>query len=231
MEDFALAQGIIVTDGKLESATARLVRSGGSGLVRVSDRIVESGRRRFAIAHEVGHWLLHANQSRLLACTDGDMFGSYHSDALESEASIFASTLLMPDHLFLPRVANTRPFARFIKELAGYFGTTLTATALRYVESSEDYCVFVISEEGRIRWWRASRAFQDHELWLDNRSLLPQHSVAAAFFRGEQIPEKAQAIDLKHWLGDVPGVYSSNVIEQAIPFPSYSQVLSLLWLP
>ena len=75
LEDLAMARGILVMDGKLDSAAARLVRSGDTGIVRVSHSIREPGRRRFAIAHEIGHWELHQKQSQLLACTDEDMLG------------------------------------------------------------------------------------------------------------------------------------------------------------
>ena len=39
LEDVAMAQGILVTDGPLDSAVARLVRSGDMGIARISDRI------------------------------------------------------------------------------------------------------------------------------------------------------------------------------------------------
>jgi hypothetical protein len=232
LEDLALALGIVVMDGRLDSCAARLVRSGGRGLVRVSDAIREPGRRRFAIAHEIGHWLLHEKVSHLLACTDADLLASYKSSPLEVEASIFAGNLLMPEHLFAPAAANKPPTATLIKALAAQFDTTLTATALRYVETTDDYCVFVVSENNRIRWWRASRAFGDHELWIDNRTALPRHSAAACFFRGETVPARPQRVDLRDWFGDdLPGISSDTVIEQAMPLSAYGQVLSLIWLP
>jgi Zn-dependent peptidase ImmA (M78 family) len=231
LEDLAMALGIIVTDGPLDSAAARLLRSGDSGLVRVSDRIREPGRRRFTIAHEIGHWLLHEHQSQLLACTDEDLLASYHSSPLEVEASIFAGALLMPEHLFAARIDGARPTTRTIKALCDFFDTTLTATSLRFVDISTDYCVFVLSEKNRIRWWRASASFGDHELWLDNRSPLHPNSIAAAFFRGQAMPTAPQRVDLRDWLGDMPGIDSQTIIEQAIPLPAYQQVISLLWLP
>src|SRR5688572_13375498 len=88
LEDLAMARGILVMDGKLDSAAARLVRSGDSGIARISDRIREPGRRKFAIAHEIGHWELHKKQSHLLACTDEDMLARYGASPLEVEASI-----------------------------------------------------------------------------------------------------------------------------------------------
>jgi Zn-dependent peptidase ImmA (M78 family) len=231
LEDLAMALGIVVMDGPLESAAARLVRSGNTGLVRIAQSIRETGRRRFAIAHEIGHWILHKDQSQLLACTNVDMLASYKSSPLEVEASIFAGALLMPDHLFVTAVANARPTARLIRRLATHFSTSLTATALRYVETSDDYCAFVISEKNRIRWWRASQSFGDHELWMEARSELPRQSVAASFFLGEPLPDEPQAVDLHAWFGELAGIDGDTVVEQAIALGDYGQVLSLLWLP
>jgi Zn-dependent peptidase ImmA (M78 family) len=231
LEDLALALGIVVLDGRLDSSLGRLVRSGETGIVRISDRIREPGRRRFVIAHEIGHWQLHKKVSHLLACTDEDMLASYKSSHHEVEASIFAGTLLMPDHLFEQKADDQRPTAPVLKGLAEYFGTSLTATALRFVEMSRDYCVFVISENNKIRWWRASESFGDHELWIENRTAVPRNSAAACFFRGEPVPPRPQRIDLRDWLGDLLSIDGDTVIEQAIPLSGYNQVLSMIWLP
>jgi hypothetical protein len=44
-------------------------------------RLKESLRRpkRFALAHELGHWLLHRNISQVLACTSENMVAKYFS--------------------------------------------------------------------------------------------------------------------------------------------------------
>jgi Zn-dependent peptidase ImmA (M78 family) len=231
LEELAFARGIVVLDGRLDSAAARLVRSGEAGLIRISDRIREPGRRRFAIAHELGHWELHKKQSHLLACTDEDLLARYGASPLEVEASVFAGALLMPEHLFLNRVNERRPTKPIIDDLCKFFGTTLTATALRYVETSSDYYVFVLSEKSRIRWWRASDSFGEHKLWIENKTPVPRNSAAASFFRGEPVPSSPQVLDLRDWLGELPGVSSDTIVEQAFPLSSYGQVISLLWLP
>jgi Zn-dependent peptidase ImmA (M78 family) len=54
-------------------------------------------RRRFTVAHEIGHWLLHAQGAvpRTVWCRITD--GSEPGDALEREANRFAAELLMPE--------------------------------------------------------------------------------------------------------------------------------------
>lgn len=231
LEDLAMAMNIFVVDARLDSAAARLVRKGDHGLIRVSDGLRISGQRRFAIAHEIGHFVMHKKVSQLLACTDSDMRASYRSSAYEIEASIFAGALLMPRELFQVRMAGTVPTTRVIKRLASEFDTSLTATALRYVETSKDYCAFVVSENNKIRWWRASDSFGNHNLWLDSKNALPRHSAAAAYFRDGEAEEEPIEVDLKDWFGQMEDVDSEFVIEQAIPLPEFNQVISLIWLP
>lgn len=231
LEDLALAMGIFVVDAPLTSAAARLVRSGDYGLIRVSDRIRYSGQRRFAIAHEIGHFVMHKSVTQLLACTDADMLKSYKSSPYEVEASIFAGALLMPELLFSQRAANRQPSTEVIKELASFFDTSLTATALRFAETSTDYCVFVVSENGKIRWWSASPAFGNHDFWIQHRRELPTYSAAAQYFRDGEAPPEPIEVDFEDWFGTIPGISADYVIEQAIPLTEFDQVISLIWLP
>jgi len=230
IEDLAMAMNIFVVDARLDSAAARLVRRGDYGLIRVSDALRYSGQRRFAIAHEIGHFVLHKKVSQLLACTDADMRASYRSSPYEIEASIFAGGLLMPMDVFRSHAATT-PTAETIKSLATTFDTSLTATALRFVETTKDYCVFVVSENNKIRWWRASEAFDNHALWLESKTVLPKHSAAAAFFLGGKVYDEPVEVDFKDWFGNMEGFDEDYVLEQAIPLPEFGQVISMIWLP
>jgi hypothetical protein len=59
-------------------------------------------RRRFTIAHEIGHWILHTNNGRepaKLHCRPADL---RRRDHREGEANMFASALLMPEPLLRP---------------------------------------------------------------------------------------------------------------------------------
>ena len=231
LEDLAMAMNIFVVDARLDSAAARLVRKDNYGLIRVSDNLRHTGQRRFAIAHEIGHFQLHQKISQLLACTDSDVRASYRSSPYEVEASIFAGALLMPTDIFRERVGKRLPNAKVISDLANQFDTSLTATALRYVETSKDYCVFVVSENGRICWWRSSESFGNHELWLDSRTTLPRYSAAAQCFHDGKVPTDPIEVDFKDWFGEMARIETDFVFEQAIPLPNFNQVISLIWLP
>jgi hypothetical protein len=84
-----------------------------SGLLVPADRLIvlnaaeqAAGRNeaplrrfRFTIAHELGHWICHANQSPDAApvyCREADLTRDADR-ALEREANVFAAELLMPE--------------------------------------------------------------------------------------------------------------------------------------
>lgn len=66
-------------------------------------------RQRFTVAHELGHFLLHRNDSdfnfRAETAHRSDDYFEYiepHKPAQEIEANYFAATILMPENLFVP---------------------------------------------------------------------------------------------------------------------------------
>ena len=88
------------------------------GLIRVRQDIPEVGRKRFAVGHEIGHWILHEKISQFLACTTEDLAATYKNSDPELEANYFSSELLMPERLFAASIAGIRPDAEAIKQLA-----------------------------------------------------------------------------------------------------------------
>ncbi|MCO6042702.1 ImmA/IrrE family metallo-endopeptidase [Aeoliella sp. ICT_H6.2] len=229
LEDLAMALGVVVLEGHLKAADAWLIRKGEKGIIRVSDAIPELGRRRFAVAHELGHWSLHKTLSQLLSCTSADMLARYKASAPEIEANMFAAELLMPTHLFQPALGASQPTARFVNELAERFGTTRTSTAFRIADLTKDYFALVMSKDGKVAWWQASDALAEY-VWIENGGSVPRYSVAAKFFAGESLPDAPQKIDVGDWFSENRGLDAECFYEDVIPMPRYGKALSLLWL-
>jgi Zn-dependent peptidase ImmA (M78 family) len=230
LEDLALAHGVLVLEAPLDSAEARLLRKGSSGLIRISDRIPEPGRKRFAVAHELGHWFLHAKISQVLACTSEDMLAKYKGSDAEIEANYFAAELLMPKKMFIQRVGGKRPSVALLKQEAGFFLTTLTATAFRWMELTDEYCAVVFSEGGKIRWWTASEAL-DGIFWLDAGAALSPYSLAGAYFKNGVAATAPERVDAEAWVEDTQRLGESTLIEEIFVMERYGQVMSLLCFP
>jgi len=229
LEDIVLARGVIVIEGPLEKIDARLVRSGDKGLIRIRQDIPNKGQKRFAIAHELGHWQLHDKISQFFACTSDDMVASYKTSSQEGEANLFAACLLMPSNLFVDLAQNKEFSFKAISNLAEYFITSLTATAIRYVDLSDDYCAIVCSEAGKIRWWRGSNDFEN-KFWIKPGTKLSTNTIAGSLFCNNHKSEGHEEIDIEAWCDKSSYCESDTFIEESKRFERYNQVITLLRL-
>lgn len=227
LEDIAMALGILVLEDNLEGAEARLVRKEKRGIIRVRADIPEIGRKRFAIAHDIGHWESHVNLSQLALCTETDLL-EYSGSSPEVEANAFASELLMPTVLFRPCCENAEPNMELVKTLANEFNTTLTATAVRLVEECRENCLVIFSENGRVRWWRGGNR-QDN-LYIEPHQVIHRDSFAWNCLNNRQISQGMQLVANDVWFQDQYNGEKIEVYEQSIRLGRYPTILTLLWI-
>jgi len=154
MELVAAARGVTVRAAPLSGVQATLVRAGPRGVVIVASSLA-AAPRRFVLAHEIGHFELHADVSFLGLCT-GDAVPFASASPFEDEASTFASELLLPRRLALPMCAGEDASWDLVRDLADTFRVSLTAAALRFVTLSERATALVFVREGRVAWSRRS---------------------------------------------------------------------------
>lgn len=98
----------------------------GPGEFTVHLPLVTSERRdRFTVAHELGHYFLHYLYPRLEGARS---FGRGGRDRAETEANVFASSLLMPEVKFREAVAR---HGRDWWTVADVFGVSPSAASVR----------------------------------------------------------------------------------------------------
>ena len=234
LEDLAWARGILVREGLIGGAEARLTVRGKRGVITVSSEIDNRHRRRFAIAHEIGHFEMHKGESQLSVCVAEDMnqrFGTKHDAAVrrEVEANEFASHLLIPDRMALPMVKGIKPSMRVAKELSDAFDVSLTAAALSYMRMCNEICAVVYSQDGQVKWFAPSKDFRDLGFFVEIGPV-DGYTIAADFFRARPVADVPMSVDTVSWLA--PGGFDrdSMIQEHSVPMPAYNAVLSLLWV-
>jgi len=99
LEDIAYDLGVRVLKGPLKGAAARLVRFGNTATIRVSDTETYEARKRFSIAHELGHFILDHGRSLEFVCNEIDMLDWHQEEGHEQIANTFAGELLLPKAL------------------------------------------------------------------------------------------------------------------------------------
>ena len=211
----------------IEGSSARLVRRGSIGLITVSDNIKETGQKRFAIAHELGHYVLHQSQDQLLDCTEKMFLSWYKSRPEEPESNTFAAELLIPSQIFKTYCKELLPSFSEVSDLAARFNTTLTATAIRYVDYTPHPCVLVVSENKKVKWthWRKDFPYR----LIPKGTEIHEESCANDFFKNGQVSMKPEPLCGDIWLADWRLGRNLILYEQAMALPRYNAVLSLIW--
>src|SRR3972149_10306252 len=96
----SFTRGAIVKDEPMKGADGRLAALGSSGFITVREDIPEEGRKRFVVAHELGHYELHRQQVPTISCTDKAFREWSYRNPIETEENYFAAEILMPEEIF-----------------------------------------------------------------------------------------------------------------------------------
>lgn len=227
IEEIAWVAGAIVIDGGLQGAEARLVHSPGAdkAILRVRGDVAPSGRRRFAIAHELGHLKLNHRAGSATQCSEKDFSAWYQGQKnQEVEANIFASELLMPEGLVKAHLTRTLPGLEVVERLANSFDTTLTASAIRYIELCDEPCAVVYSSNQKVCWFRANPLFRG---WIKIGGPLSPNTHASDYFTTGTASQRMEIVRKDAWIDGASD--RSTIKEQSRAFPRYNSVLTILW--
>lgn len=220
---------ITVKYGGLEGATARIFHIDGRAVMRISDSIVQPGRRAFTVAHEMGHFLLgHKLPSE--AEIDAKSCAPLYSAWQEREANAFTVEHNTPADWVRPYTESPLAHLDAVRAITNNFPCTLVSAALRYVEMSSKACAVVYSERGRVEWAKGSRTFPGR---IPAQMRIGLGSIAAEYHAHGALDPVPRSMPPRVWLGSMSRIADSmTLIEHAeiVPEPGWGGVLSLLWV-
>jgi len=200
-------------------------------LLLYNHRIASPGRIRFTKAHELGHYLLHRTLCESFSCTEQDML-AWSDDVknIEAQADLFASTLLMPLDDFRAQITQPVDFD-LLGHCADRYGTSLTATTLKWLDSTDENALLVVSRDGFIRWAHSSKRAMDAGAFFRSRSSpplsLPDQSLAA----DERVGHERYGVTLAASIWFPHAEPSETLCELKISADQYDSVMTLLVLP
>ena len=148
LEALAHLLGVEVIEGDTFGCVAQLTPIEGRARIRVG-RGGHPGRKRFSIAHELGHFVL---RHRTRVCSDKDLRDWSSDGGQEKDANIFAATLLMPEPMIRPYVDVDEATFAGVLAMASEFNVSLTAAAIRFVETTALAAAVVLAERGVVKW-------------------------------------------------------------------------------
>ena len=226
LEDLAWDRGVTVSTGLLVGSEGRLIRRGRRGMIRVRASESQIGRRRFSIAHELGHWELH-EETQWIICSSENL-RDYKNSPLEAEANTFAAELLMPAYLVREQCEKSTPSFELVKSIADEFRVSLTAAGIRLLHFTRQECILVATKERMISWWIPKT--DRFGVWLRRGEPLSEESLAYHAFDGSVNANEVEDVPTDAWFPHRPAGIEFGISEQSMFLPRFGVVLTLLTL-
>lgn len=223
------ALSVDVEERDVSTFDGALVRVKGSavGIIAVRSSIREGTRKRFTVAHELGHLLLPGHENSAVCSAERIENWARDLPGPEIEANRFAGELLVPSSIALKKLGTPKPSFAVVDDISRVFQTSLTASAYRFSELTPHAVAVVWSSRGVIRWFKRSMEFRH---WIRIRERLDQGTLAHDLFRRRDAPSEGTVVAAGAWLEGNFG-QDDIVVEQSRAIPSYDGVLTLLWVP
>ena len=192
-------------------------------------------RRRFTIAHELGHFVLHRGQRQSFNCDKESVYSGIDTiRVIEREADDFASNLLMPGDLLRDWIATQRIDFRVLGDIAQRFQVSREALCIRYLKFTTERAILVYWDNGYMKYeWRSSSAVKTRaRIRRNGEPVEPMPGTLAADasivqeWNGVEMsaaiwcPEEAQHMklrELKHTFGARDRVLTLLLLESAEP--------------
>jgi Zn-dependent peptidase ImmA (M78 family) len=240
MDIFVAGLGATLIEIPLKNSDGKIVRGNSKTLIKINSEIQFEERKRFTIAHEIGHFLLHS-KLELEVHNENSNTLNWYNTALhqakkgiqEWEANDFASELLMPEQLIRKETFKKKFSPELVKELSLKFKTSLTSTIYRLL-SLDIYPLFVVFiNKGVVRYWSKSNNF-----WVKIKDITklppPEDSVALEYvdagyeylYSGK---DKTQQIYKSTWFELKDDEDDSDFFEYCIPTKQYETIISVVW--
>lgn len=240
MDIFVAGLGATLIEMPLKNSDGKIVRGNSKTLIKINSEIQFEERKRFTIAHEIGHLLLH-NKLDLGVHNETSNTLNWFNTAVQQakkgiqewEANDFASELLMPENLIRKETIRKKFSPDLVKDLSIRFKTSLTSIIYRLI-SLDIYPLFVVFvNKGLVRYWSKSNNF-----WIKVKNITklspPEDSVALEYIEANYEylysgKEKAQQIYKSIWFELKDDEDDSDFFEYCIPTKQYETIISVIW--
>ena len=225
LEDIVIGERLFLEEKIIKGADGRIVFGKNHAVIIVNSQIKNKGKRRFVIAHELGHFKMHKNLQINFQCTEADFLDFHTNGSHEMEANVFAAEFLMPNSIFKNQLPDGQLPHECVFALSDIFQTSWTATALRFVEHGNFPSCLFFSKNGFIKWYKPSGDFPAK--FPKQGVNVPLNSVAADYFNGKILKDNPGIVQSIWFKDGLPRDW--YFYEFCLPIPSQNAALSLVW--
>jgi Zn-dependent peptidase ImmA (M78 family) len=209
--EVARMHGLLVTEQAAKGCDGCVLIEGDSAAVLVNAAIESEERRRFTVAHELGHVALHGDllQFRREAL---DEIERETDSGIEAEANAFASELLMPAEFVDREFARQVPSFSVAEGMQTRFRVSFTAAALRLVKRSHHSCALVFTKDGTVVW--VARSPEWRRYYVPTGTTPHEGTVTAGLLQGDEPARKRYPTLASYWAPDHTADDDAVVVEE-----------------
>lgn len=199
---------IKVKSEAFEGIEGALVRhpSGTKWKILYNENIKSEGRKRFTIAHEFGHYILHRTETNEFLCSFIAGEQSSSSRDIENEADTFASYLLMPFDDCRKQLTDQKFSIELLIHCANRYGVSLMAAALKLKEIIPRRIVVVAARDGMLLWAAPNEKAYKSGAYIKTKGVppvsLPENSLMSSLSSNTLGDTKTQPA--KMWFPNEP---------------------------
>ena len=234
LKQIVFALRAIYREYPIQGSEARIMIGHGKPIITVSTSLANLERRRFSIAHELGHLELHRGSGLLMSCTKDDIQYKPNNTNVdvEQEANQFAYAFLMPARFVQKPFSESEPSFDLVVDWATILETSLTATAFRFTKFCSEPVAVVYSQQGVIQYFHASASFTELGVFPDVKNKVGVNTNARKLFDGIDTKNQWREVGALDWFREDKTAFDrrDTIKEWSIHMPSYDAVLSLLWV-
>lgn len=194
LEAIAYHVGARIRFRSLCGCEAHILGANGRAIITVKHDS-SARRKRFSIAHELGHWRFH--RGRTLVCRV-DEYRPRDAQSPEKIADGYAADLLMPRYLFAPKAAVIKRLAfNEIEALGAEFKTSLTATAIRLVDLDQFPSLIICHGSNGRKWFARSQSIPRR--WFPRSDIDAKSSAFGVQFGGRSDDSDPHKVGADAW--------------------------------
>lgn len=183
-------------------------------LIVVSSKVYNEEQKRFTLAHELGHILIHRGTHYF---SKEDFTTIYTNKQKEDEADRFAVELLLPSKTIRTIIKENDVNFELIKQVAQRYKMSLISTSIRVTELTNENIIIIYHRNNIIKWWHKSNG----EIFFNERY---EGIDLARIEQEKDIPSRN--VELNLWLSENEDLYSCY--EETIYFNKLNEYITLV---
>lgn len=217
----------------LNGKEGEIVSVNNRSIITINSDIQFETKKRFAAAHELGHYEMHRDIKPIFSDTEEDLMNWYKAGPHEMEANEFAAEFLMPSELFYKECERKKFEPKVIEHLANRFQVSKTAAILKFVKRGNHPVFIMYCKDNKMKWWKKSEGFYHFCPFFEYNFPPPTGSVAYEVFTSKKAyygDESKQDIWKSDWFQmKNDDEADSRFFEYCLYARTYNYTLSVIW--